>query len=241
MDSKKLEKLYNKNIKFKNIIKFITNPNSNNHRSYIIDNFFENYTFTKKYIITIIINEIFAKKNMGKDIELIKKIIDKIEKSSENNTIANLYLTTFHHILYKIFLKKNLDQNRLEILDHIKSKNYLAPILHTFIKNEKTKKQPIENTNIFTIAEEAKAEKNRLKAEKNRLAEKNKLKVEKNRLKEEKAVKAEKNRLAEQAKQVEKNRLAEEEKQAEKNRLKAIQAEKNRLAKNPKLKAKKKI
>jgi hypothetical protein len=99
MDSKKLEKIYNKNIKFKNIIKFIINPNSNNHRSYIIDKFFEKYTFTKKYIITIIINEIFAKKNMGKDIELIKKIIDKIKKSDENSTIADLYLTTFYHII----------------------------------------------------------------------------------------------------------------------------------------------
>ena len=127
-----MDNKYNKpNILINNVVSFILNSNINNDKTReVIDKLLNNLTFTKKYIITVIINDIFIEKKISKENLLIlkyivEKSIESFEKKMKNEKIRNkssfmiLYTNIIHHLLYKIFLKKTLDKNKMWLLKYI--------------------------------------------------------------------------------------------------------------------------
>jgi hypothetical protein len=110
-----MDNKYNKpNILINNVVSFILNSNNAKTRE-VIDKLLNNLTFTKKYIITVIINDIFIEKKISKENlfilkYIIKKSIESLENKIKNKNIINkssfmmLYTNIIHHLLYKIFL-----------------------------------------------------------------------------------------------------------------------------------------
>ena len=114
-----------KNIKLDKIVQFILSKKEKKNKKDIIEKMFDKYTFNKKYIITIIINDIFSKKKKkDDDIVILKLIIKKCITglSDKKNKIQSLSIDTLHHIIYKICLKKKFNDFIKEILKYIKNR-----------------------------------------------------------------------------------------------------------------------